>query len=144
MTSAKARPIQSRPGLGLRFSKRRIASRWIAGWGARAQDWNTIGSRQTRDREQACRHLKNTLFLGEEFLEFGQLAQGSEIGFLFQLVLLFEPLFQALAQVLHCQLVAPALRVQLREVEVILRALLYAALFEYYANIAVTLEHFGV
>src|SRR5581483_2515413 len=101
MTSAKARPIQSEAP-GVRFSKRRTASRWIAGGLDREQETRSsriAGAARTR------RRLENTLFLGQELLEFGGLAQSGEVGFLFQLLLLLEALLEALAEVLQREVV---------------------------------------
>src|SRR6476661_4405615 len=85
ITSAAARPIQSRDKSPVRFSKRSMARRCGPSGVFRVQEAaraaspaikNAVCARRTR------RRLQNTRFQGHQFLKFGQLAERNELGIL--------------------------------------------------------------
>src|SRR5579872_4362346 len=101
-TSETARPIQLSESSPVRFSNRRTANRSTAG--VRVREQQTVATPSaTRISTLRLWHtgfpLQNTRFHGEQFLEFGQLADRDEFRILHELLPLCESFFQRLADV---------------------------------------------
>src|ERR1035441_6631445 len=118
MISLKARPTQPRESSPLRFSRRRTARRSTgvpAGWRmqlvVKSTASRTAARAAVRTGLEACPTLENTRLQGQQFLEFGQIAQPRERRIVGQLLAILIALFERLAQVLQGEIVAPFLRV---------------------------------
>src|ERR1035441_2977282 len=103
------------------------------------------GKRPTPETgREACPTLENTRLQGQQFLEFGQIAQPRERRIVGQLLAILIALFERLAQVLQGEIVAPFLRVDGGHHIVEPGAIGHAALLQQHAVAGVTLKHVGI
>src|SRR5689334_21619147 len=117
ITSEAARPIQSSESSPVRFSKRTMARRGIAGFDVCERD--APPAMTATDRAPKASHhgrLKHTRFHGEQLLKFRQLAKRDELRVLHQLLPFVKTLFERLANVEEGPVIHALLRISLRQV----------------------------